>query len=76
MTPPEKSKEPVKKPKLEEKVEERRNVTYKPFNRLLEKVVLVISGIQNPERGSIRDKALAMGAKYKSDWDANCTHLM
>lgn len=50
--------------------------SFKPFKRLLEGVVLVISGIQNPERGHIRDKALKMGAKYKTDWDRNCTHLM
>lgn len=50
--------------------------TYKPFHKLLEGVVLVISGIQNPERGHLRDKALAMGAKYKPDWCDGCTHLM
>lgn len=50
--------------------------TYKPFNKLLENVVLVISGIQNPDRGNLRSQALAMGAKYKSDWDSSCTHLI
>lgn len=50
--------------------------TYKPFKRLLEGVVLTISGIQNPERGNLRSKALEMGAKYKGDWDDNCTHLI
>lgn len=46
------------------------------FNQLLKGVVLVISGIQNPTRSDIRNKALAMGAKYKADWDSSCTHLM
>ncbi|XP_058450012.1 DNA repair protein XRCC1 [Malaya genurostris] len=50
--------------------------TYKPFNKLLENVVLVISGIQNPDRASLRSQALSMGAKYKSDWDSSCTHLI
>ncbi|RWS19696.1 DNA repair protein XRCC1-like protein [Leptotrombidium deliense] len=47
-----------------------------PFNRLMSKVVFVISGIQNPERAELRTKGLEMGAKYKPDWDATCTHLM
>ncbi|XP_062563379.1 DNA repair protein XRCC1 [Armigeres subalbatus] len=50
--------------------------TYKHFNKLLENVVLVISGIQNPDRANLRTQALAMGAKYKSDWDSSCTHLI
>lgn len=51
-------------------------IAYKPFRKLLDGVVLVISGIQNPERGHVRDKALALGAKYKPDWSGGCTHLM
>uniref|UniRef100_A0AAG5D003 BRCT domain-containing protein n=1 Tax=Anopheles atroparvus TaxID=41427 RepID=A0AAG5D003_ANOAO len=56
--------------------EPEKRLQYKPFGRLLENVVLVISGIQNPERGDIRSKALAMGAKYKPDWDSSSTHLI
>lgn len=49
----------------------------KPFNELLNGVTIVISGIQNPDRADLRTKALAMGAKYKPDWNNNtCTHLM
>ncbi|XP_066147045.1 DNA repair protein XRCC1 [Euwallacea fornicatus] len=48
----------------------------KPFGRLLEDIVLVISGIQNPDRASLRSMALSMGGKYKSDWDSTCTHLI
>ncbi|GIX84526.1 DNA repair protein XRCC1 [Caerostris extrusa] len=48
----------------------------KPFNKIMERVVLVISGFVNPLRGEIRDKALEMGAKYKGDWDNSCTHLI
>lgn len=49
----------------------------KPFSELLKGVTIVISGIQNPDRADLRTKALAMGAKYKPDWDDNtCTHLM
>lgn len=50
--------------------------TYRPFDQLLRGVVLVISGIQNPDRGILRNKALSLGAKYKTDWDNTCTHLM
>ena len=48
----------------------------KPFRSLLEGVVLVISGYQNPLRGDLRTKALEMGARYKADWDNTCTHLI
>ncbi|KAL9699302.1 hypothetical protein quinque_002743 [Culex quinquefasciatus] len=63
----------IKKPKLdkdqdreEDEERKRKPVTYKSLNNLFEKVVLVISGIQNPERANLRNQALAMGAKYKS----------
>lgn len=46
------------------------------FQELMKKVVFVLSGFQNPTRSQIRDKALEMGAKYKGDWDATCTHLV
>lgn len=48
----------------------------KPFNRLMEKVVFVLSGFQNPYRTDLRDKALDMGAKYQGDWNDSCTHLV
>ena len=48
----------------------------KPFNKLMDGVVFVISGLQNPLRGEVRQKALEMGAKYKGDWDSSCTHLI
>ncbi|KAK2163530.1 hypothetical protein LSH36_78g05025 [Paralvinella palmiformis] len=46
------------------------------FDKLMKKVVFVMSGYQNPERGRIRDKALEMGATYKADWTKECTHLI
>ena len=48
----------------------------KPFNKLLEGVVAVLSGFQNPLRSQLRDKLLAMGAKYKPEWNPQCTHLV
>lgn len=48
----------------------------KPFNRLLEGDVVVLSGYQNPLRSQLRDKLQAMGAKYKPDWGSSCTHLV
>lgn len=72
---PERSQEsPLKKAKVSAPI--KKETVYKPFGKLLDGVVLVISGIQNPDRGHIRDKALRMGAKYKPDWDTSCTHLM
>jgi len=61
-TPPAKPQEKAKKSK--------------PFGKLFEGVRFVLSGYQNPARGSIRDKALAMGATYRGDWDSTCTHLV
>ncbi|XP_001964023.3 DNA repair protein XRCC1 [Drosophila ananassae] len=51
-------------------------IQYRPFNQLLKGVVLVISGIQNPDRADLRSKATSMGAKYKADWEPGCTHLI
>ena len=48
----------------------------KAFSRIMEKVVFAMSGYQNPYRGELRDRAVAMGAKYKPDWGKGCTHLM
>jgi DNA-repair protein XRCC1 len=62
--------------KSSDKKSDPKNVTYKPFDKLLEGVVFVFSGYVNPERGILRQKALDMGAKYRSDWDSSCTHLM
>ncbi|XP_056237567.1 DNA repair protein XRCC1 [Seriola aureovittata] len=47
-----------------------------PFNRIMEGVVFVLSGFQNPFRGELREKALDMGAKYRPDWTPDCTHLI
>lgn len=51
-------------------------IQYRPLNQLLKGVVLVISGIQNPDRADLRSKAVALGAKYKADWGSGCTHLI
>lgn len=48
----------------------------RPFTNLMEDVVFVLSGYQNPERSQLRDAMLDMGATYKSDWGPTCTHLM
>lgn len=52
------------------------NKPRKPFNKLFEGVVFVMSGFENPYRKSLRDRALEMGAKCKPNWDSTCTHLM
>ena len=47
-----------------------------PFESIMENVVFVLSGYQNPRRTTIRDQALKMGAKYRQNWDESCTHLV
>ncbi|GFS03558.1 DNA repair protein XRCC1 [Elysia marginata] len=48
----------------------------KEFGCLMEGVVFVLSGFQNPYRAELRDKAVEMGAKYRPDWGRGCTHLI
>lgn len=58
------------------KIKQTKEIQFKPFAKLLSGVTFVLSGYQNPERGDIRQKALDMGARYKADWDRDCTHLV
>ncbi|XP_074163129.1 DNA repair protein XRCC1 isoform X1 [Sminthopsis crassicaudata] len=46
------------------------------LGRILEGVVVVLSGFQNPFRSELRDKALELGAKYRPDWTSDSTHLI
>lgn len=39
-------------------------------------VIFCISGLQNPERREIRDKATDMGARYRQQWTDDATHLV
>ncbi|KAK7399659.1 hypothetical protein VNO78_10846 [Psophocarpus tetragonolobus] len=48
----------------------------KSFNKLLEGVVFVLSGLVNPERGMLRSRAMEMGAEYQPDWNPTCTLLV
>ncbi|XP_041844640.1 DNA repair protein XRCC1 isoform X2 [Melanotaenia boesemani] len=64
---------PEPKPKQKTKSKSEQQV---PFNRILEGVVFVLSGFQNPFRGELREKALEMGAKYRPDWTPDSTHLI
>eukprot|EP00117_Sycon_ciliatum_P039255 scpid31054/ scgid29043/ DNA repair protein XRCC1; X-ray repair cross-complementing protein 1 len=47
-----------------------------PFDEVLDGVVFALSGFQNPLRGNLRDKGLALGAEYRSQWETGCTHLV
>nr|XP_040021868.1 DNA repair protein XRCC1 [Gasterosteus aculeatus aculeatus] len=47
-----------------------------PLKRIMEGVVFVLSGFQNPFRGELREKALEMGGKYRPDWTPDATHLI
>jgi len=46
------------------------------FDEIMKGVVFVMSGFVNPERGTLRDKALQMGAQFRPDWGKGCTHLI
>ncbi|KAH8245016.1 hypothetical protein KR032_003922 [Drosophila birchii] len=69
------SNTPAKKPRIKDQ-DSVPLIQYRPFSQLLNGVVLVISGIQNPDRADLRSKATALGAKYKADWEPGCTHLI
>lgn len=69
----ERNKEDRRREKGTSKTERKR----KPFEKILEDVVFVLSGYQNPERATYRSHAVAMGAHYRPDWkDGECTHLV
>ncbi|KAK2909924.1 DNA repair protein XRCC1 [Channa argus] len=71
-------KESQSKPKPEPKEQKAKSHSAQqvPFNRIMEGVVFVLSGFQNPFRGELREKALDMGAKYRPDWTPDSTHLI
>lgn len=48
----------------------------KPFRSLMDNIVFVLSGYQNPQRSQLREMMLEMGASYKADWEPGCTHLI
>ena len=52
------------------------SVGKRPFTKLLEGAVFVLSGFKNPFRGELRQKGVEMGGVYLADWDESCTHLM
>ncbi|KAG1330050.1 DNA-repair protein XRCC1 [Cocos nucifera] len=46
------------------------------FSKLLDGVVFILSGFVNPERSTLRSRALEMGAEYQADWTSDCTLLV
>ncbi|KAM9310399.1 DNA repair protein XRCC1 [Pholidichthys leucotaenia] len=68
--------QPKPEPKPKPKPKQEKSHQQVPFNKLLEGVVFVLSGFQNPSRGELREKALEMGAKYRPDWTPDSTHLI
>lgn len=73
----EKKKESLSKPEPKPKPKTKsKNEQQVPFKRIMEGVVFVLSGFQNPFRGELREKALEMGAKYRPDWTPDSTHLI
>lgn len=63
-------------PKPKQQKEKSKGTQQVPFHRIMEGVVFVLSGFQNPFRGELREKALEMGAKYRPDWTPDSTHLI
>jgi hypothetical protein len=47
-----------------------------PSTLPLSKVILVISGIANPERSTLKDTAISLGAQYRPQWTSDSTHLI
>eukprot|EP00066_Takifugu_rubripes_P003256 XP_003965695.1 PREDICTED: DNA repair protein XRCC1 [Takifugu rubripes] len=74
----EKKRESLPKPEKTPKQQKAKSsgVEQVPINRLMDGVVFVLSGFQNPFRGELREKALEMGAKYRPDWTPDSTHLI
>ncbi|XP_023820090.1 DNA repair protein XRCC1 isoform X2 [Oryzias latipes] len=73
----EKKKEVQSKPELKPKPKTKpQSEQQVPFKKIMEGVVFVLSGFQNPFRGELREKALEMGAKYRPDWTSDSTHLI
>ncbi|XP_034409487.1 DNA repair protein XRCC1 [Cyclopterus lumpus] len=70
-----KKRESQSKPEPKPK-QQKASGTQVPFKRMMEGVVFVLSGFQNPFRGELREKALDMGAKYRPDWTPDATHLI
>ncbi|XP_076594319.1 DNA repair protein XRCC1 [Chaetodon auriga] len=68
--------QPKAEPKPKQQKAKSQTVQPVPFNRMMEGVVFVLSGFQNPFRGELREKALDMGAKYRPDWTPDSTHLI
>ncbi|XP_018555359.1 DNA repair protein XRCC1 [Lates calcarifer] len=71
-----KRRENQSKPEPKQQKAKSQDVQQVPFNRIMQGVVFVLSGFQNPFRGELREKALDMGAKYRPDWTPDSTHLI
>jgi hypothetical protein len=46
-----------------------------PLNHLLKGMTFCLSGLKNPQRAELRQKALDMGATYSANWTMDCTVL-
>lgn len=69
----------IKRKKVNENLElkeQNNNRNEIDVSKILNGVTIVISGIENPERGEIRNLALKMGAKYNPKWTNSSTHLI
>jgi len=69
-------KKEAEPPSKKSKSEDDSSIPQRPLGEVMKKVVFALSGFQNPRRSDLRDMTLEMGAKYRSDWDSSCTHLI
>lgn len=67
---PVKGRTPAKKPKVEN------TLSSVEFKRIMEGIIIAISGYVNPERGNIRQAAIDMGAQFERDVTPKVTHLI
>eukprot|EP01080_Neovahlkampfia_damariscottae_P010365 gene10365-2894_t len=74
---PDDSSDEEEKPKPKPKTKKKTKTTNKiSYEDVLKNVIIVISGIQNPEKTNIRELAMEMGSKYRPDWCPEATHLI
>ncbi|XP_055334489.1 DNA repair protein XRCC1-like isoform X2 [Paramacrobiotus metropolitanus] len=54
----------------------RRGAKTQDLKGIMKGCVMALSGFVNPLRSELREKMLDMGAKYRPEWEDECTHLI
>ena len=45
-------------------------------DKVLDGVIFSLSGYVNPERATLRDQGMSLGASYRPEFSPQCTHLV